>query len=147
MMRIMPVILVVGKERQRKKLGIKIVATDPNPYESPVASVQTTSTPNKKRRGVLFSGIMIAAGAFFCVASFYVILRSGYEVLLSSYRNIGWFAFGYMVCYGFAGLFTALFHLSYLIRGRPDQSSAGIYAILIAVGLAALMVAVLECIA
>ena len=123
------------------------MATDPNPYESPVASDQTTSTPQQKPRGVLLSCFMIVAGAFFCVASFYVILRSGYAVLLSSYRNLGWFAFGYMVFYGFAGLFTALFHLSYLIRGRPDQSIAGIYAIVIALALAAFMVAVMECIA
>ena len=128
------------------------MATEPNPYESPVAadpveSDQFAGTPQQKRRGVLLSGFMIVVGTFFCVASFYVILRGGYDVLLSSYRVMGWFAFGYMVFYGFAGLFTALFHLSYLIRGRPDQSIAGIYAIVISLCLAGLATAVMECIA
>jgi hypothetical protein len=90
---------------------------------------------------------MIVAGAFFCVASFYSILGGGVDFLLSSYRRMGWFPFAFMVFHGMTGGFTALFHVSYLVRGRPQQSLAGMNAIAIGLGGAAIAVVAMESIA
>lgn len=120
---------------------------EPNPYEPPLEPVQPQVGERDQRSGVLTSLLMIVVGAFFCVTSFYVILGHGWEALLSCYPTLGRFPVAYMVSYGFAGALTTLFHLSYLIRGWPQQHLAGLYAIVLAIGLACLAIALLEFIA
>jgi hypothetical protein len=88
---------------------------------------------------------MIAAGLFFCIVSFYILFGHGIGAFLTNYRTIGPWAFGFMNFYGFAGGFTACFHLSYLIAGRPKQHWAGIWAIAISLMLTGAAVVALEC--
>ena len=90
---------------------------------------------------------MIIVGVIFCVASFYAVFGEGAAALISGYRSLGPFSFAFMVFYGFAGGLTSVFHLSYLVRGWPEQLLAGVYAIAIALSLAALSVAVMEFVA
>jgi len=97
-----------------------------------------------QRRVVATSVLMIFVGAFFFAASFYAVFGRGLDVFLSSYRTLGRFSFAFMVFYGFAGALTSAFHLSYLVRGWPQQFLAGIYAIGIALVLAGFAVAIME---
>ena len=87
---------------------------------------------------------MIVVGTFFFAASFYTIFGHGFDTFLSTYRSLGRFSIAYMVFYGSAGGLTSAFHLSYLVRGWPKQSLAGVYAIGIALGLAGFAVAIME---
>lgn len=118
--------------------------SDPNPYQAPYAPAEAPRTKHGQRPGIFASLFMIAAGAFFCVASFWVILGHGVDALLANYRGIGWFPFGFMVFYGCTGGLTALLHLSYLLRGRPQQHLAGLYAIVLGILLGSAAVAVME---
>jgi hypothetical protein len=90
---------------------------------------------------------MIFAGLFFLVSSFYVLLGSGIGPLFSAYRELGPFPFAFMFFYGVAGGFTALFHLTHLLRGWPKQHLAGIYAIAIALAAAGIAVLVMKFVA
>jgi hypothetical protein len=81
-------------------------------------------------------------GAVFFVASSYVLLRGALvnpSAALSIHRDVGWFPFAYMLFYALAGLFTAVFHVTCLVYGRPQQSTAGAAAIGVALILTALM--------
>ena len=124
-----------------------MVTFDPNPYQSPNSAAQPQATEQSQSRGVGTSVFFILVGLFFCLLSFYLLFGHGLDKLLSAYRSLGRFYVLFMVFYGFTGGLTAVFHLSYLFRGWPKQSLAGIYAIFIALGLVAVAAAILEFIA
>jgi hypothetical protein len=115
-----------------------------NPYQSPTSPDEDPAVaPDRERRpGV--SVVMIAVGLFFFIASFYVLFGHGIAAFLASYRTIGPWAFGFMTFYGFTGALTALFHLAYLISGRPKQHWASFLAIGFALGLSSIAVLAVE---
>ena len=113
--------------------------SEPNPYEPPHVPAEAPA-----REGVAVSVFMVVVGAFFCVASFYVLLGHGVAAFLASYRSVGRFPSAFMLFYGCAGGLTSLFHLFYLLRGWPQQHLAGVYAIVLALALAGLAVAIME---
>ena len=105
------------------------MADDSNPYRSP--SVDTPEEgPVSSGRNTGVSLVFIAVGAAFCVASAYLLYPFD-----SSIAQLAWagphsaFAFAAMVFYAFAGLFTCLFHATYLATGCPRQEYAGIAAL------------------
>lgn len=124
-----------------------MASAEPNPYQAPLVPAELPVPARGQRQGVLVSLVMIAVGLFFCAASFYVILGQGVDALVASYRSLGWFPVAFMAFYGSAGGLTSLFHLSYLLRGWPQQHLAGAYAIGLALLLASLAVAILELVA
>lgn len=119
------------------------MASETNPYEPPYESDPPPDQEPGRRR-VLTSVLMVVVGISFCVASFFVIFGHGLDALTSTYRTLGTFPFAYMFFYGCAGGLTTLFHLSYLIRGWPQQHLAGLYAIGLALALTGLAAAIME---
>jgi hypothetical protein len=117
----------------------------PNPYQSPSIATEEPVRPRDRERRPGFSVFMIAAGLFFCLVSFYTLFGHGIGAFLANYRTLGAWVFGFMNFYGFAGGFTACFHLSYLIVGRPRQHLAGIWAIAISLMLTGAAIVALEC--
>jgi hypothetical protein len=116
---------------------------EPNPYQPPHEPAEPPAPQLGHRDVVPMSIFMIISGAFFCVASFYVLLGQGIDSFLASYRSVGRFPLAFMIFYGCAGGLTSLFHLSYLIRGWPKQHLAGVYAIVLALGLTGLAMAIM----
>ena len=102
---------------------------------------------SRARDGIPVSILMIVIGAFFCVASLYAVFGHGVTALLSSYNNVGWFSFAFMVFYGATGGFASVFHFTYIVRGWPSQGVAGLYALAVGLLATVLAVAIMELIA
>jgi hypothetical protein len=119
------------------------MTTETNPYQSPAAASVPKARVPRLRSSVALSAFMVAAGVFFASASFYVVLAGGIAGMRQLYSGDARFAFGFMVFYGFAGAFTAVFHLLYLVGRWPAQHVAGIYALALAAMLTTLVLGVL----
>ena len=72
--------------------------------------------------------VFIAVGAAFFLASAYVLFPFDSSIVQLAKAGPR-FPFAVVVFYGFAGLFTSLFHATYLATGRPRQEYAGIAAL------------------
>jgi hypothetical protein len=121
----------------------RAMTTETNPYQSPTAISRPTARAPRLRSSLALSAVMVAAGVFFASVSFYVVLAGGIGGMQQLYSGGERFAFGFMVFYGFAGAFTAVFHLLYLIRQWPAQHVAGIYALALAAMLTTLVMGLL----
>jgi hypothetical protein len=119
-----------------------------NPYQSPQVPPEPRPHVSGRRENVGTSVFLILVGAFFCVMSGYVLLGGGlaanldFESFLAMNNREEWPG-AYMFFYCVAGGLTSVFHICYLLFGRPAQHWAGIWAIALAVGLTGLAFAVL----
>ncbi len=86
---------------------------------------------------------MVVSGVFFCVASLYAVFGHGFSAALRVYKY-GWFAATFLVFYGVLGGATAFFHLSYLARGWPTQTRAGMYGIATGLAIAGIFMAIMR---
>lgn len=115
-----------------------------NPYQSPIIPLEPRGESGGGRERVGTSVAMILVGLFFCVTSGCVVLADGFAGMEEACRREGYFFVAYGTFYCFAGGLTCVFHVCYLICGRPAQHLAGIWAIGLALGLAGLVVAVIK---
>jgi hypothetical protein len=111
-----------------------VVGTDRNPYRSPTTTDHPNASGEKHKKGIAISVFMILAGAFFCIASFFAVFSHGLDWFWRHYRSSERFWLVFTIFYGTASGLTMVLHLSYLLRGRPKQAMAGLYALAIALG-------------
>ena len=101
---------------------------DFNPYKSPESTPENSTGKGAPKRRVGISLFMILGGTFFCVASFYALFGHGIEGFQIAARESGRFIPLFLIFYGTGSGLTAVFHLAFLLRGRPKQYLAGLYA-------------------
>jgi hypothetical protein len=124
-----------------------------NPYQSPQVPPEPwppelPSHESRQRENVGTSVFFILVGAFFCVMSGYVLLGSGLAAELDArsfmaVNRRGDWSGAYMFFYCVAGGLTSVFHICYLLFGCPAQRWAGIWAIVVSLGLTGLVFGVL----